>query len=82
MINWNPLVSNLNHTAGFKKFSELTVDSYDPSISGISTNQNLNTLIAVSDLTQIVDLNTVKDFDIGREKTIDVDGNLVSNESI
>ena len=77
---WNPLVSNLNHTAGFKKFSELTVDSYDPSISGISTNQNLNTLIAVSDLTQIVDLNTVKDFDIGREKTIDVDGNLVSNE--
>ena len=77
---WNPLVSNLNHTAGFKKFSELTVDSYDPNIAGISTNQNLNTLLAVSDLTQLVDLNTVKDFDIGREKTIDVDGNLVSNE--
>ena len=77
---WNPLVSNLNHTSGFKKFSELTVDSYDPSISGIGTNQNLNTLLAVSDLTQLVDLNTVKDFDIGREKTIDVDGSLVSNE--
>jgi len=77
---WNPIVSNLNHTAGFKKFSELTVDSYDPSISGIATNQNLNSVLSVSDLTNLVDLNTVKDFDIGREKTIDVGGNLVSNE--
>ena len=77
---WNPVVSNLNHTAGFKKFSELTIDSYDPSISGISTDQNLNTVISISDLVNIVDLNTVKDFDIGREKTIDVEGTLVSNE--
>ena len=52
---WNPLVSNLNHTAGFKKFSELTVESYDPDISGISTAQDLNRVVAISDLTQIVD---------------------------
>ena len=77
---WNPLVSNLNHTAGFKKFSELTVESYDPDISGISTAQDLNRVVAISDLTQIVDLNTVKDFDIGREKSIQVDRQLVSNE--
>ena len=77
---WNPVVSNLNHTAGFKKFSELTIDSYDPSIAGISTDQNLNTVISISDLVNIVDLNTVRDFDIGREKTIDVGGTLVSNE--
>ena len=78
--DWNPLVSNLNHTAGFKKFSELVIDSYDPSIVGMSTAQDLNTVIAISDLTRVVDLNTVKDFDIGREKTIAVDNNLVSNE--
>ena len=24
---WNPVVSNLNHTAGFKKFSELTIEN-------------------------------------------------------
>lgn len=77
---WNPLVSNLTHTAGFKKFSELTIDSYDPSISGISTEQNLNVLIAISDLTEIVDLNSVKDFDIAREKSIQVDNTLISNE--
>ena len=78
--DWNPLVSSLTHTAGFKKFSELVIDSYDPSIVGIATAQDLNVLIAISDLTQVVDLNTVRDFDIGREKSIDVSGELVSNE--
>ena len=77
---WNPIVSNLNHTAGFKKFSELVIDSYDPTVSGIQTAQDLNTVTAISDLTNIVDLNTVKDFDIAREKSIDVSGTLVSNE--
>ena len=77
---WNPIVSNLNHTAGFKKFSELVIDSYDPTVSGIQTAQDLNTVVAISDLTNIVDLNTVKDFDIAREKSIDVSGTLVSNE--
>jgi len=78
--DWNPLVSALTHTSGFKKFSELVIDSYDPSIVGITTAQDLNVLIAISDLTQVVDLNTVRDFDIGREKSIDVSGDLVSNE--
>lgn len=77
---WNPLVSNLTHTSGFKKFSELIIDSYDPSITGISTEQNLNVLVAISDLTQVVDLNSIKDFDIGREKSIQVNNTLVSNE--
>ena len=77
---WNPLVSNLTHTSGFKKFSELTIDSYDPSIVGLSTEQNLNALVAISDLTEIVDLNSIKDFDIAREKSIQVNNTLVSNE--
>ena len=77
---WNPLVSNLTHTAGFKKFSELTIDSYDPNVAGMSTAQNLNALVAISDLTEIVDLNSVKDFDIAREKSIQVENTLVSNE--
>jgi hypothetical protein len=77
---WNPLVSNLTHTAGFKKFSELIIDSYDPSVGGISTDQNLNALVAISDLTEIVDLNSIKDFDIAREKSIQVNDTLVSNE--
>jgi hypothetical protein len=77
---WNPLVSNLTHTAGFKKFSELIIDSYDPTVGGISTAQNLNALVAISDLTEIVDLNSIKDFDIAREKSIQVNDTLVSNE--
>ena len=26
--NWNSIVSDLNHTLGFKKFSDLSVESY------------------------------------------------------
>ena len=77
---WNPLVSNLTHTVGFKKFGELIIDSYDPTIIGISTVQNLNSLVAISDLTEVVDLNSVKDFDIAREKSIEVNNTLISNE--
>ena len=77
---WDHLVSNLNHTSGYKKFAELIADSYDPSIVGMGTGQDLNAFIAVSDLTSIVDLNTIKDFDTAREKAITVNNKLVSNE--
>jgi len=77
---WNAYVSNLNHTSGYKKFGELLADSYDPSIVGMGTAQDLNAFIAVSDLTSVVDLNMVKDFDTAREKAITVNNKLVSNE--
>ena len=77
---WDHLVSNLNHTSGYKKFAELIADSYDPSIVGMGTGQDLNAFIAVSDLTSIVDLNSVQDFDTAREKAITVSNKLVSNE--
>ena len=77
---WNPFVSNLVHTSGFKKFGELTIESYDSSVVGMSSEQNLNSVISISDLVEIVDLNSVKDFDIAREKSIEVNNNLISNE--
>lgn len=77
---WDHLVSNLNHTSGYKKFAELLADSYDPAIVGMGTGQDLNAFIAVSDLTSVVDLNTVQDFDTAREKSIIVNNKLVSNE--
>jgi len=77
---WNAYVSNLNHTTGYKKFGELLADSYDPAIVGMGTGQDLNAFIAVSDLTSVVDLNMIKDFDTAREKAITVNNKLVSNE--
>jgi hypothetical protein len=79
---WNPVVSNLNHTAGFKKFGELSIESFNADEVGISTSQDFGALIAISDLVEVVDLNCVKDFDVAREKSILIDETLVSNEII
>uniref|UniRef100_UPI00200EFEA9 hypothetical protein n=1 Tax=Escherichia coli TaxID=562 RepID=UPI00200EFEA9 len=37
---WNGAVGNLNHTAGFKKFGDLLIES-SPTVSGMNTEQNL-----------------------------------------
>jgi hypothetical protein len=77
---WNPIVSNLTHTTGFKKFGQFTLDSYDPNIKPMNTEQNENVVVAISNLTQEVNLNSIKDFDTAREKSILVDDLYVSNE--
>jgi hypothetical protein len=77
---WNPIVRGLTHTSGFKKFGELLVDSYDKTVAGISTDQNLGLNFSVSDIIGNVDLNSVKDFDIAKEKSIFIDNGYVSNE--
>jgi hypothetical protein len=76
---WNNPVSSLNHTAGFKKFSDLIVES-TPTNSGISTDQNNGDFSGTSDLSSVVDLNCVYDFDLARENNILVDNNIRSNE--
>lgn len=76
---WNDVVSNLNHTLGFKKFSDLIVNSI-PEISGISTDQNNGLLSATSDLNSIVDVDCVSDYDLVSENSFYVDETLTSDE--
>ena len=77
---WNPIVKGLTHTSGFKKFGELLVNSYDNTIAGIATDQNLGLNFSVADIIGNVNLNSVKDFDIAKEKSIFIDNSYVSNE--
>lgn len=76
---WDNAVSTLNHTAGFKKFGNLIVES-EPVNSGISTDQNQGDLIGISDLSSIVSLNCVYDFDLARENNLNIDGIIKSDE--
>jgi hypothetical protein len=76
---WDNAVSTLNHTAGFKKFGNLIVES-QPLNSGISTDQNQGDLIGISDLSSFVSLNCVYDFDLARENTLNIDGLIKSDE--
>jgi hypothetical protein len=79
---WENAVSSLNHTAGFKKFSDLQVTSKTEDFSGISTNQNNGDFVGIADISSVVDLNCVYDFDLARENNIIIDGNTKSNEVI
>jgi len=80
---WNETVSSLNHTAGFKKFSDLVIETDTSQInSGITTIPNSN-LDTISHLDSFLDLNTFNDYDLVTEKTLKIDDNtVVSNEIV
>jgi hypothetical protein len=79
---WDDAVSNLNHTAGFKKFSDLVVESslgLNVS-SGIDTTQDFGDVSILADLASVVDTNTVYDFDLATETVLNFDGTLKSDQ--
>lgn len=80
--DWNNAVSSLNHTAGFKKFSDLIVESIDLNNIGISTEQNLGDFIGISDFISTIDLNCVNDFDLVRERTLNINSDIYSDEIV
>ena len=78
--DWKDSVSSLNHTAGFKKFSDLIVEQENN--LNISSNQNEGDFIGLSDIESVVDLECVNDFDIATETTFGVGSNVISNQII
>jgi len=75
---WNDVVNNLNHTLGFKKFSDLIVNSN--SESGISTIQDNGSFSAISDLNSIVDIDCINDYDLVSENYLYINNVLTSDE--
>lgn len=76
---WGDPVSNLNHSVGFKKFSDLIIES-TPINSGVSTEQAYSSFVGISDLYNEMNLNCVYDFDLVTENAIVFDSGLKSNE--
>jgi len=81
---WNDAVSVLNHTVGFKKFSdyqlESIADSRSSMIVGLSTDTT--SFETISDLTGFANLNCVYDFDLVKENALSINSNTVSTEII
>ncbi len=77
---WDDAVSSLNHTAGFKKFATLEIESLTPQVQsvGISTSE----LNSVSDFFEVIDLNSYHDFDMVSENSFTLGNNLVSDQII
>lgn len=80
---WSDAVGVLNHTVGFKKFSDLQVESVDTQNSmvvGLSTDTTQ--VSVVNDLVGVANLNCVYDFDLVKENNIDLGSSLISNQII
>ena len=80
--DWKDVVSSVNHPLGYKKFSDLQIESTnldEPLRVGISTE--LTDVSIVSSLDGFVDTNCVFDFDIATENNVTLtDGTLLSDE--
>ena len=73
----------MNHTAGFKKFSDLIVESQDGGdFSGISTAQNEGDFSGLADFISVMDVECVNDFDLATERTLTIGSDLISDEIV
>ena len=82
--DWNDLVSTLNHTAGFKKFSDYQLESKLPEYLADSLTVGITTNTSSVDITVDVigygNLNCFYDFDLVRENRLNAGGSTFSNE--
>ena len=79
METWDDPVSTLNHTLGFKKFSNYQLESTSSARVGLSTE--LSDVSVVNDLYSIGNLNCVYDFDLVSENSFNINvDDAVSDE--
>jgi len=76
---WNDVVSDLNHTSGFKKFSDLILES-SSDYSGIATSQDNGDFQAIVDIDAVIDTNCIFDFDLAKENNINLNNKINSNQ--
>ena len=76
---WNDPVSNLTHTAGFRKFSDLQIYS-KPDAQPVTTSDS--NVVTIVDIISNGDLNCYTDFDRANERGKFIDDVYVSDEII
>jgi len=81
---WEDVVSSINHTLGYKKFSDYQLDSTATDASSMIVGLTTATteVDPVHDLVGIGNLNTFSDFDLVKENSLVVPGSILSDEMI
>lgn len=81
---WNDVVMSLNHPVGYRRFSDLQVETTNDAQSAIVLpSSELSDLTISNDLNSVIDTNCVFDFDIATENNLnfpDVDGRILSTQ--
>jgi hypothetical protein len=76
---WNNVVSDINHTSGFKKFSNLLIQETIDS-ARMDESQNLGDYYAESISSEFINFNCVYDFDLVTENSFITNNKVKSNE--
>ena len=76
---WSDAVDALTHPTGFKKFSNMLVDSNQINV-GLSTDQDFGEFEPINDIVSEVSLNCFNDFDYVTENYFNIDNSTRSNE--
>ena len=81
---WNDPVSSMNHVAGYKKFANYQLESYEKGLKvSTSPTQGSSYVNLIKDIVETIDINCVNDFDLVRENFISLgDVDLVSTQII
>jgi hypothetical protein len=83
---WEDVVSTLNHTAGFKKFADLQVESalpfYNENSMIVEIPSNAPEVEVIVNIDSVIDVNCFFDYDMVRENVLNIDGKIVSDEII
>ena len=79
---WEDVVGSLNHTAGFKKFSDFQVETTPIDIDSLSVglSTNLTSVDIVTDLVSVMDLDCVFNLDRVRENFKTVSSGVISDK--
>jgi hypothetical protein len=80
---WNNSVSTLNHTSGFKKFSDYQLESnVGLGSTSVRLTSDTTSIEVISDLVGVINLNCVYDFDLVSQNTLRIDNRVFSDEII
>jgi hypothetical protein len=78
---WNNTVSTLNHTSGFKKFSDYQLESnVGLGSTSVRLTSDATSIEVISDLISVINLNCVYDFDLVSENALKIDNRVFSDE--
>jgi hypothetical protein len=88
--DWESAVSSLNHTSGFKKFSDLDVEIKNPSYTsndgnienytGIQTSQNNGDFTSLANIDSFTAISCKSDYDLVSENSERIDSKLISDQ--
>jgi hypothetical protein len=79
---WNDAVSTLNHTSGFKKFSDYQLETSpeDDTSLNVGLTTDTTSMEVVVDFIGVVNLNCVYDFDLVKENVLQIGNRIFSDE--